>query len=101
MNRREFLQVASAGAATPIFTWEALAQGQADRVLIVSELTANSLDTHTVGANRAAYGVVWMTYDRLITFGTKTSPTESRATIISISNHNLPKAGSSRRTPHQ
>src|SRR5262245_26843807 len=71
MNRREFLQIASVGA-TPVLTWEALAQGQADRILIVSELTANSLDTHTVGANRAAYGVVWMTYDRLITFGTKT-----------------------------
>ena len=74
MNRREFLEVASAGAATPVFSWHALAQAQSDRVLIVSELTANSLDTHTVGANRAAYGVVWMTYDRLITFGTKTLP---------------------------
>jgi len=62
------------GAASPFLNWQALAQGQTDRVLIVSEMNANSLDTHTVGANRAAYGVVWMTYDRLITFGTKTLP---------------------------
>ena len=72
MDRREFVTIAGIAASTPVFSWHALAQAQADRLLIVSELTANSLDTHTVGANRAAYGVVWMTYDRLITFGTKT-----------------------------
>ena len=74
MHRRKFLQIAGVGAASPFLNWQALAQGQTDRVLIVSEMNANSLDTHTVGANRAAYGVVWMTYDRLITFGTKTLP---------------------------
>jgi peptide/nickel transport system substrate-binding protein len=72
MDRRKFLQIAGVGTASPLASWQALAQGQTDRVLIVSELNANSLDTHTVGANRAAYGLVWMTYDRLITFGTKT-----------------------------
>jgi peptide/nickel transport system substrate-binding protein len=74
MDRRKFLQMAGVGAASPFFNLEALAQGSTDRVLIVTELTPNSLDTHTVGANRGAYGVVWMTYDRLITFGLKTLP---------------------------
>jgi peptide/nickel transport system substrate-binding protein len=74
MHRRTFLQLAGAGATTGLFGSPLLAQGASDRVLIVSEMNANSLDTHTVGANRAAYGLVWMTYDRLITFGTKTLP---------------------------
>src|ERR1700741_145140 len=72
MDRRRFLQVAGVGAGAPFLNLEALAQAATDRVLIVTEMTPNSLDTHTVGANRGAYGVVWMTYDRLITFGTKT-----------------------------
>ncbi|MFO0205357.1 MAG: ABC transporter substrate-binding protein, partial [Betaproteobacteria bacterium] len=29
---------------------------------------------HTVGANRPAYGVSWLCYDRLMTFGTKKLP---------------------------
>jgi peptide/nickel transport system substrate-binding protein len=72
MDRRKFLQIAGVGATSPLINWHALAQGKSDRVLIVSEMNANSLDTHTVGANRAAYGLVWMVYDRLITFGTRT-----------------------------
>ncbi|MEM6520897.1 MAG: ABC transporter substrate-binding protein [Cyanobacteria bacterium P01_C01_bin.70] len=32
----------------------------------------NSLDLHRVGTNRPAYGVSWVIYDRLMTFGTKT-----------------------------
>jgi peptide/nickel transport system substrate-binding protein len=74
MDRRKFLQIAGIGAASPLMSWQALAQGKSDRLLIVSEMNANSLDTHTVGANRASYGLVWMTYDRLITFGTRTLP---------------------------
>ncbi len=74
MDRRKFLQIAGIGAASPLMSWQALAQSKSDRLLIVSEMNANSLDTHTVGANRAAYGLVWMTYDRLITFGTRTLP---------------------------
>ena len=74
MDRRKFLQMAGVGAASPFFNWKALAQGPTDRVLIVTEMTPNSLDTHTVGTNRGAYGVVWMIYDRLITFGLKTLP---------------------------
>jgi peptide/nickel transport system substrate-binding protein len=32
----------------------------------------NSLDLHRVGTNRPAYGVSWVMYDRLMTFGKKT-----------------------------
>jgi hypothetical protein len=46
MDRRKFLQRAGVGAASPFFNWEALAQGPTDRVLIVTEMTPNSLDTH-------------------------------------------------------
>ncbi|MGP1373862.1 MAG: ABC transporter substrate-binding protein [Almyronema sp.] len=31
----------------------------------------NSLDLHRVGTNRPAYGISWVMYDRLMTFGTK------------------------------
>ena len=74
MDRRKFLQIAGIGTASPLVSWSALAQAKSDRVLIVAEMNANSLDTHTVGANRATYGLVWMIYDRLITFGTRTLP---------------------------
>lgn len=32
----------------------------------------NGLDLHQVGTNRPAYGVSWVIYDRLVTFGNKT-----------------------------
>jgi peptide/nickel transport system substrate-binding protein len=34
----------------------------------------NSLDLHRVGTNRPAYGVSWVLYDRLMTFGKKELP---------------------------
>jgi peptide/nickel transport system substrate-binding protein len=74
MHRRKFLEVAALGTASSLFNWRAVAQSKADRLLIVAEMNANSLDTHTVGANRATYGLVWMTYDRLMQFGTRTLP---------------------------
>ena len=40
-------------------------------LLVANENGPNSLDIHTVGANRPAYGVSWICYDRLLTFGTK------------------------------
>ena len=72
MNRREIFQFAALSTMGSLANWRALAQSKSDRILIASEMTANSLDTHTVGANRASYGLVMMTYDRLIQFGTKT-----------------------------
>ncbi|NJL88072.1 MAG: ABC transporter substrate-binding protein [Leptolyngbyaceae cyanobacterium SM1_1_3] len=34
----------------------------------------NSLDLHRVGTNRPAYGISWVMYDRLMTFGSKELP---------------------------
>ncbi|MEM9155876.1 MAG: ABC transporter substrate-binding protein [Cyanobacteria bacterium P01_F01_bin.33] len=34
----------------------------------------NGLDLHQVGTNRPAYGISWVLYDRLMTFGKKTLP---------------------------
>jgi len=48
------------------------AQIKTDRILIAAEMAANSLDSHTVGANRPSYGLQMMIYDRLLKFGTKT-----------------------------
>jgi hypothetical protein len=53
MDRRKFLQVVGGRGGIALFYLEALAQGQTDRVLIVTEMTPNSLDTQTVGANVA------------------------------------------------
>lgn len=74
MDRRKLLELAALGTASTFVGWPALAQSRSDRVLIAAEMNANSLDTHTIGANRATYGVVMMIYDRLIQFGTKTLP---------------------------
>jgi hypothetical protein len=74
MDRRKFLQVVGGRGGIALFYLEVLAQGQTDRVLIVTEMTPNSPGHSNGGCQRGAYGVVWMTYDRLITFGLKTLP---------------------------
>jgi peptide/nickel transport system substrate-binding protein len=74
MDRRRILKFAALGATPSLFGWPALAQSRSDRLLIAGEMTANSIDTHTVGANRASFGLVMMTHDRLLQFGTKTLP---------------------------
>src|ERR1044071_4915490 len=73
MDRRQFLEFAALGTATSLVGWPAAAQSKST-VFVAAEMNANSLDTHTVGANRATYGLVWMTYDRLIQFGTRKLP---------------------------
>jgi peptide/nickel transport system substrate-binding protein len=45
-----------------------------DVLLVANEFGPNSLDIHTVGANRPSYGVSWLCYDRLMTYGKKTLP---------------------------
>jgi peptide/nickel transport system substrate-binding protein len=76
MKRRSFLKSAAALAGATSLPLDALAQ--ADRrkeVLIVANETGpNSLDIHTVGANRPSYGVSWNCYDRLMTYGRKKLP---------------------------
>jgi peptide/nickel transport system substrate-binding protein len=74
MDRRDFLSSsAAAGALTLPLT--AGAQGRPKDVLVVANASGpNSLDIHTVGANRPSYGVSWLCYDRLMTYGKKTLP---------------------------
>ena len=79
MKRRKFLQTSALGAASAaaptLWTAAAFAQGRPKDVLVVAnEFGPNSLDIHTVGANRPSYSVSWMCYDRLMTFGKKKLP---------------------------
>ena len=62
------------GSVALFATAPAAAQSREETLLVVVESGTNSLDIHTVGANPASYGVTWNTYDRLITYGTKTLP---------------------------
>ncbi|MCS6766057.1 MAG: ABC transporter substrate-binding protein [Candidatus Protistobacter heckmanni] len=53
----------------------AAAQDKKARTLIVANETGpNMLDIHGVGANRPSYGVAWVAYDRLMTYGKKKLP---------------------------
>jgi peptide/nickel transport system substrate-binding protein len=79
MKRRHFLKTgaaaAASGAAGALLPAAAFAQGRPKDVLVVAnEFGPNSLDIHTVGANRPSYSVSWMCYDRLMTFGKKKLP---------------------------
>ena len=72
MDRRDFITSTAAIGALPL---AAQAQARPKDVLIVAnEFGPNSLDIHTVGANRPSYGVSWLVYDRLMTYGKKTLP---------------------------
>lgn len=76
MDRRDFLSSSGAAAAATLgLPLAARAQARPKDVLVVAnEFGPNSLDIHTVGANRPAYGVSWLVYDRLMTYGRKTLP---------------------------
>ncbi len=75
MDRRRFLQTGSAAAALGGLPLAGQAQARPKDVLLVAnEFGPNSLDIHTVGANRPSYGVSWLCYDRLMTYGKKTLP---------------------------
>jgi peptide/nickel transport system substrate-binding protein len=72
MQRRDFLTSGAALSALPL---AAHAQARPKDLLIVAnEFGPNSLDIHTVGANRPSYGVSWLVYDRLMTYGKRTLP---------------------------
>jgi peptide/nickel transport system substrate-binding protein len=72
MKRRQFLSTAAAIAGATGVPLGARAQARPkDLLLVANETGPNSLDIHTVGANRPSYGVSWLAYDRLMTFGTK------------------------------
>ena len=78
MKRRDFLQTGTAAAVSSTLValpLEAFAQARPKDVLVAAnEFGPNSLDIHTLGANRPSYAVSWMCYDRLMTFGKKTLP---------------------------
>jgi peptide/nickel transport system substrate-binding protein len=76
MKRRKFLRDAGVLAGSTLLSMPALAQSDRRRELLIvaNETGPNSLDIHTVGANRPAYGVSWLCYDRLLTFGKKKLP---------------------------
>ena len=76
MKRRHFLSTAAAApAAFSVIPGAAHAQARpADVLIVANEFGPNSLDIHTVGANRPSYGVSWICYDRLMSFAKKTLP---------------------------
>jgi peptide/nickel transport system substrate-binding protein len=76
MDRRDFIMThAAAAAATAALPVAAQAQARPKDVLVVAnEFGPNSLDIQTIGANRPSYGVSWLCYDRLMTYGKKTLP---------------------------
>ena len=76
MQRRDFLQTTAAGSLViGGLPSTAMAQARPKDVLIVAnEFGPNSLDIQTIGANRASYGVSWLAYDRLMSYGKKTLP---------------------------
>ena len=78
MKRRDFLKgstvlaAGGAAAASGLAPFPARAQASKNTLLSVSESGPNSLDYDVPGVNRSVYCVVWNTYDRLVTFGTRT-----------------------------
>jgi peptide/nickel transport system substrate-binding protein len=76
MDRRRFVQGSAALAGLSASVPAARAQSDRRKALLIvaNEFGPNSLDIHTVGANRPSYGVSWICYDRLMTFGRKTLP---------------------------
>ena len=78
MDRRAFISRTAAAAAVPtVSALSTSAQAQArpaDVLVVANEFGPNSLDIHTVGANRPAYGVSWLCYDRLMTYAKKKLP---------------------------
>jgi peptide/nickel transport system substrate-binding protein len=66
--------VACRGAKGQELERQARPQADTSTLMIAREEGANSLDIHGVGTNRPAYGTSWNVYDRLVTYGKKTSP---------------------------
>ena len=72
MRTRIFTALVTAALLT---AGAAVAQDARKETLVVAnEFGPNMLDIHGVGANRPAYGVAWIAYDRLMSHGKKTLP---------------------------
>jgi peptide/nickel transport system substrate-binding protein len=87
MDRRDFLNGAAASSLALGAPLAAQAQSRPKDVLVVANsFGPNSLDIHTLGANRPSYGVSWLVYDRLMSYGKKTLPdgrtTYDRDTLV-------------------
>ena len=76
MQRRDFLKSAAVlGASTLPFIRSLPASAATDGVVVVAMgQTINSLDIHRTGTNRPSYQVAVNVYDRLVSFGTKSTP---------------------------
>ncbi|WP_197922851.1 ABC transporter substrate-binding protein [Thiosulfatihalobacter marinus] len=77
LTRRSFLKTSGAtiGASMLPFLKALPASAATDDVIVaVMGQTINSLDLHRTGTNRPSYQVAVNVYDRLVSFGTKTTP---------------------------
>ena len=75
LKRLGALSAAPAAGTALLAAPDAAGQDRRKELLIVAnEFGPNSLDIHGVGANRPSYGVAWVCYDRLITYGRKKLP---------------------------
>jgi peptide/nickel transport system substrate-binding protein len=68
------LRRACTALAISLLPFGAMADSKKDTLLVVVESGPNSLDIHGIGANRPSYGASWNSYDRLMTYGSKTLP---------------------------
>ena len=62
MKRREFILSTVAAAGASMLPLEVYSQSDRRKELLIvaNETGPNSLDIHTVGANRPSYGVSWI-----------------------------------------
>lgn len=76
-SRRDFLKtggVAVGAAMLPFLKSMPASAASGDVIVAVMGQTINSLDIHRTGTNRPSYQVAVNVYDRLVSFGTKTTP---------------------------
>lgn len=76
MHRRDFLKSSAVVGASILPFIRSLPASAASNGAIVVAMgqTINSLDIHRTGTNRPSYQVAVNIYDRLVSFGTKTTP---------------------------
>lgn len=75
-SRRDFLKVGGIGLAVTALPFLKVLPASAatnGTLVVISGETINSLDLHRTGTNRPSYQVAINCYDRLLTFGTRTT----------------------------
>ncbi len=73
-TRRSLLKGAALGAGVLPFLRVLPASAANQTIVVAMGQTINSLDIHRKGTNRPSYQVAVNVYDRLVSFGTKTTP---------------------------